>query len=188
MAAPTGNPAAVRVGAGRLLIAPLESTEPTNLSGSWHADWTELGYTDEGSVFTFDSTYEDVTVEEELDPILTEQTARVVNLSFAAAELTARNLQIALNGGDITTTSGVTTFEPPGVGDYTHVMIGWESNDGLERWIFRKCLQVGNVEIARRRAPNKATLPMQFRALKPADATVFTAIFDADYDPATPAS
>jgi hypothetical protein len=187
MAAPTGNPAAVRVGAGRLLIAPLESTEPTTLTGAWHGDWTELGYTDEGSTFTFEATFEDVTVEEELDPILTEQTARVVNLAFAAAELTARNLQIALNGGEITTTSGVTKFEPPGVGEYEHVMIGWESNDGLERWIFRKCLQVGNVEIARRRAPNKATLPMQFRALKPADATVFTAFFDEDYDASTPA-
>lgn len=182
MASPTGNPAAVRVGAGRLLIAPEDSTEPTDLATAWDAAWTELGYTNEGSTFTFEGTFEDVTVEEELDPIYTFQTARRALVSFAAAQLTANNLQTALNGGEITTAAGVVKFEPPGVGDYTHVMLGWESDDGFERWVFRKCIQIGNIEVPRRRAPNKAIIPMQFRAVKPTGAATFVAFFDEDYD------
>ena len=182
MASPTGNPNAVRVGAGRLLIAPLASTEPVDLTTAWDAAWTEIGYTNEGSTFTFEGDFEDVVVEEELDPIGTYQTARRAMVEFAAAQLTAANLQTALNGGTITAGTGIVTFEPPEVGDYEHTMLGWEAEDGLERWIFRKCVQVGNIAVARRRAPNKATLPMQFRALKPAGETVFAAIIDTDYE------
>lgn len=181
MASPTGNPAAVRVGAGRLLIAPLGTAVPATLSGAWNVAWTEIGYTNEGSTFTFEGDFEDVNVEEELDPIGTYQTARRAMVEFAAAELTATNLQTALNGGTITSGTGIVTFDPPEVGDFEHTMLGWEAEDNLERWVFRKCLQVGNIGVARRRAPNKATLPMQFRALKPTGAAVFVAIFDTDY-------
>jgi hypothetical protein len=176
-----GNPTNVRVGPGKLYIAPVGSDEPDDLDGDWHVDWVELGYTDEGSTFTFNNTFEDVTVEEELDPIMTLQTARTVQVSFAAAEMTAANLSIALNGGTIDTALGVVTFEPPSVGEYEHVAIGWEADDGLERWIFRKCVQVGNATISRRGGTNKATIPMDFRAVKPADEAAFTAIIAADY-------
>lgn len=177
-----GDPKAVRVGPGWLYIAPVGSDEPSDLDTAWDAAWVQLGYTDEGSSFTFDNTFEDVMVIEELDPIGTFQTARQINVSFAAAELTAANLQTALNGGDIDTTTGIVTFEPPDAGDYTSVAIGWESDDSLERWIFRQCIQVGNVEIQRRRAPQKAIIPMQFRANVPGDGSKpFKFIHDEDY-------
>jgi hypothetical protein len=176
-----GNPLAVRVGPGILYIAPLESTEPTDLDTPWDGDWTPLGYTDAGSEFVIDQTFEDVLVAEELDPVLTLQTARTTTVNFALAEITAANMQRALNGGVIDTGVGIVTFEPPGVGEYTHVMIGWEAEDGLERWVFRKCLQVGSVNIARRRAPDKATIPMSFRCSKPAGVAAWIQIHDTDY-------
>jgi hypothetical protein len=178
-----GTPTAVRVGPGWLYIAPVDSVEPTNLSGDWAAAWVPLGYTDQGSSFMFDNTFENVVVEEEYDPVHVLQTARQITLSFAAAELTARNVQIAFNGGTIDTNTGVVTFEPPDPGVYTPVAIGWESDDGLERWIYRRCVQVGSVEIQRRKAPQKAIIPMQFRATKPDDAATFSFIHDADYVP-----
>jgi hypothetical protein len=182
---PTGNPEQVRVGPGWLYIGPIGSAEPTDLSTAWEtvdADWVNLGYTDGGTTFVFDQTFEDVTVDQEYDPILTLQTARQVTVNVQAAELTVANLEAAFNGGTITgPTGGLVTFEPPDAGDYTHVMVGWEATDALERWIFRKCLQVGSVEIGRRKAPDKAVIPLSFRAVKPADATAFAAILDTDY-------
>ena len=176
-----GTPTNVRVGPGTLYIAALGSTEPTDLATAWDADFVELGYTTEGSTFTFENTFEPVPVEEELDPIANLQTARDIRVAFSAAELTARNLQIALNGGTITAGTGIVTFEPPAAGDYTEVMIGWEADDGLERWVFRKCVQVGSTEITRRKAPNIAALPMEFSVLKPTGDAPFAAIIDTDY-------
>ena len=161
------DPANVRLGPGTLYVAPLGSTEPTDLSGDWDNAWVGVGYTDAGSTISFNASFEDVFVAEELDPILTLQTERRGEVSFAAAEITAQNLQLALNGGTITTPAGLVVFEPPDVGDYTHVMIGWEADDGLERWIFRKMLSVGSASLARQKAPNKATIQITFRSVKP---------------------
>lgn len=181
-----GDPLAVRVGPGVLYIAPLGSTEPTDLTTAWDAAWIDLGYTEEGSSFVFDNTFEDVMVAEEMEPVAILQTARNITINLSAAELTATNIQRAFNGGTITPSgvapAEIVTFEPPAAGDKTEVMIGWESDDALERWVFRKCLQVGSVEIARRKAPDAARIPMSFRCMKPAGAESFVFIHDANYE------
>lgn len=179
----TGDPTAVRVGPGKLYIAPIGSSEPTDLETPWDEAWVPLGYTDEGSSITFDNTFEDVMVAEELEAILTLQTARQINVTFALAEITAANMQRAFNGGTIQTSDGVITYEPPDAGDYTPVMLGWEADDGLERLVFRRCVQVGSVEIARRKAPDKATIPVEFRANKPDGAKSFAYLQAEDYAP-----
>ena len=181
MASPTGDPSAIRVGPGRLLIAPVGSTEPTDLATAWDAAWVELGYTNEGSTFSFENTFEDVTVAEEYDPVAIMQTARNISVSFAAAEVTAANLQTALNGGTITAGVDIVTFEPPAAGEFSYVAVGWESTDTLERWVFRKGIQTGAVEMTRRKAPDKAAIPMAFRFVKPDGAAPFTFIHDDDY-------
>lgn len=182
-----GDPLAVRVGPGTLYIAALGSVEPADLATPWDQDWVEMGYTNEGSNFVFNNTFEDVMVAEELEPIRTLQTARQIDVTFALAEVTALNMQRAFNGGTVQTAGALTTFEPPPAGEYTAVMLGWESDDGLERWVFRRCIQVGSVDIARRRAPDKATLPMTFRVNKPDNddhgnsVPTFLFIQDTDY-------
>lgn len=179
-----GNPNAVRVGPGTLYIAPLGSTEPEDLETPWDVAWVELGYTNDGSEFVFDNTFEDVMVAEELEPVAILQTARNITINFALAELTAANMSRAFNGGDVDTVGGIVTFEPPPAGEYNEAMIGWESDDGLERWVFRKCIQVGSVNIGRRKAPTNATLPMSLRCTKPANAASFVFLHDEDYVPA----
>lgn len=169
---PQGNPRNVRVGPGWLYFAPLDTPEPTDLDTPWETvdpSWVQVGYTDTGSSFVFNTTAEDVMVAEELDPIETLETSRVIDITFAAAELTAQNMQLAFNGGEVETGTGIVVFEPPPTGDSTPIMIGWESDDGLERWVYRRCRQVGSVTINRQRVPNKATLPLTFRATKPAN-------------------
>lgn len=183
-----GTSTNVRIGPGILYIAPLGSTEPSDLSTEWDAAWVEVGYTHEGSTFGFDQTFEDVPVEEEYDPIDTLQTGRQISVSFAAAEITATNLQRAFNGGEITSGSDIVTFEPPAAGEVTRVMLGWEADDSKERWVFRRCVQVGSVEMARRKAPNKATIPLQFRATKPDGEQPFKAILLDDFSDDVPGS
>ncbi|MGE0133763.1 MAG: hypothetical protein AB7L91_06280 [Dehalococcoidia bacterium] len=177
-----GDPVAVRLGPGNLYMAAIGTPEPTDLASPWNVGFVPLGYTDEGSSVVFNNTFENVNVAEELEPIYVLQTMREINVNFALAELTALNLQRAFNGGDVVTAGGLVTFEPPDAGEYTPVMLGWESDDGLERWVFRKCMQVGTVEIARRKAPVKATLPMTFRCTKPSGEAAFLFIQSEDYD------
>lgn len=166
------NPDKVKVGAGILYISPVGSVEPTNLTTPWGTvdpDWLAIGYTEEGHQFSSEPSFEAIEVAEELEPIRWEQSANNSSLEFSAAEMTVENLARAFNGGTVTTLSGtVVEFEPPEIGDVTRAAIGWESNDGEERWVFRKCLQTGNVQIARRKAPQKALVPMMFRLEKPA--------------------
>lgn len=166
-----GDPLKVKVGPGTLYFGPVGVAEPTDLVTPWatvDALWVPVGYTEEGHSATITPSVEAIEVAEELTPIRYEETKREVGLSFAAAEMTVTNIQKALNGGTITTFSGFVKFEPPELGVVTRVAIGWESQDGEERWVFRKCLQSGAVEIARRKAPAKATVPMQFNCEKPA--------------------
>lgn len=177
-----GTPKNVRVGPGWLYIGAVGATEPTDLDTDWdYADWTPIGYTDEGSEFQFDRTVENVEVAEELDPVLTFETSRSTKISFASAEITARNLQVALNGGDINVSGATTTFEPPEAGDITYVAIGWQATDGLERWVFRKALSAEPVSIGRRKSPDKAVIQMGFQVVKPDSGAPWKAIFDTDY-------
>jgi hypothetical protein len=178
------DPRFVRVGPGIVKVAVLGTTAPTTLLAAWDVGFVDLGYTDAGSTWTFENTFEDVNVAEEFDPVLVAQTARSINIAVAAKEMTARNLQIAFNGGTITPSgtppNEIITYEPPPAGVFTELMIGWQHVDNLERYIFRRCLQVGSVEIARQKAPNAAMIPMTFRVLKPTSGAIFTAIGDAN--------
>lgn len=163
-----GTPAAVKVGPGLLYIAPIGTTEPTSLTGALPSAWVAVGYTDDGSEFTFQTNFADVEVAEELDPIKTVATGRMTSVKFAMAEVTASNLKKAFNGGTISgPTGGYVTFEPPDLGDETPVMIVWQADDDQERWLFRKVLQVGSVTMARKKAPNKATIAVEFKCQVP---------------------
>jgi hypothetical protein len=172
-----------RLGPGRLYIAPVGSTEPTDLTTPWAAAWVDLGYTEEGHSFSSSTSFDPIEVAEELDPLSYEATGRESSVAFALAQMTSKNLSRALNGGTLTTGTGIVTFEPPDPGAEVRVALGWESRDAKERWVWRKCLQTGDVEIARRKAPDKATIPCNFMCeITAGGAKPFKAIFDDDLD------
>lgn len=176
------NPDKVKVGAGILYIGPVGILEPNDLTTPWgtvDSDWLALGYTEEGHEFSSEPSFEPIEVAEELEPIRYEQSANASRVAFSAAEMTVDNLAYAFNGGTITTLSGsVVKFEPPEIGDVTRAALGWESNDGEERFVFRKCLQIGNISIARRKAPQKALIPMEFRLEKVAGQRPWMSVMD----------
>lgn len=173
------QPSEVRVGPGRLYIAPVGSTEPTDLSTAWAAAWVDLGYTEDGHAFSTSPTFEPVEVAEEVDPISYEMTGRQMSIAFTLAQVTAANLSRALNGGVVATVGATTTFEPPAPGAEVRVALGWQSVDAKERWIFRKCMQTGDVEIARRKAPVKGSIAANFMCeIVAGGAKPFKAIFE----------
>lgn len=168
-----GNPNKVKVGAGLLYAAPLGSTEPNDLTTPWATvdpDWQPVGYTEEGHDFGSEPSYDPIEVAEEKTPIRYDKSTIEEMLTFSAAEITVDNLTYAFNGGNVTTISGtVVRFERNDVNEEdTYLMLGWESNDGEERWVFRKCIQIGSSTIARRKSPTKALIPMEFRLVVPA--------------------
>lgn len=174
-----GNPANLALGPGSLYAAVLGTPEPTDLTTPWatvSAAWIALGYTEEGSTFNYSVDSENVEVAEELDPIAVALTSRELSISFALAEITAANLKLALNGGTITSGTGIVTFEPPDLGEETRLMLGWESEDHTERWVYRKCLQVGGIEMSRAKGAAKATIGCEFKLERPAAAKSFKAM------------
>ncbi len=165
-----GTPAAVKVGPGLLYVAPIGTTEPTAGSGALPSAWVAIGYTDNGSMFNSETTYEDIEVEEELEPIRTTATKRVTTIDFEMAEINTRNLAIAYNGGTIGSPSGgQVTFEPPALGSESRLMLVWQSSDAQEQLLCRRVVQAGPVGIPRRKAPDKAIIPVSFRLEVPTD-------------------
>lgn len=176
-----GTPAALALGPGYLYAAALGTTEPTDLATPWasvSASWTGLGYTDDGSSFGYSPDTDQVEVAEELDPIAIVTTGRSASVSFALAEITASHLRTAMNGGTLTTGTGVVTYEPPDIGSEVRIMLGFEAEDHTERWIYRQCFQSGDVSIVRKKGADKATIEVEFSLEKPATgAKLFKVIF-----------
>jgi hypothetical protein len=176
MEPPMADRTKIRIGPGLLKIAIVGSTEPATLAATWAVAWTDLGYTEEGTVFNISPEFEDVEVAEEIDPIDILPTGRTMSVEFALAELTALNMQYALNGGTVTTGTGEKYFEPAAASATpTYVALGWEDSltTHKERYVWRRCIQTGDIEIARRKAPDKATIGASFRVALPSTGAAF---------------
>lgn len=91
----------IRLGPGALFIGEVGTPEPVNLTDAIDSGWSGLGYTEEGSSWNVDISSSDVEVAEEKEPVLTNVDSRTVTVSFALAQVTANNLELALNGGTI---------------------------------------------------------------------------------------
>lgn len=169
-----GTSSNVQLGPGRIYVAPIGTTEPISASAALPSAWRAIGYTDQGTGITTETTSEPVEVAEELDPILYVNTRRLSGVAFAMAETTRRNLALALNMG-AAAANDATALELPEPGEEVRVMIVWDSEDdptangGAEniRWIFRKAYQSGAIEVPRRKAPAKSILAVNFRLEKP---------------------
>jgi hypothetical protein len=166
----------VKLGPGKIYFGAVGATEPTDLTTAIGVAWTYAGWTAEGHTFTFTPSYESVEVAESLLPIARVATGQEMTLEMALAEVTAANVQRALNGATITASgTGATAIdkvEPLAFGvTETRVAVLWEADDKSERWVWRKCLQTGAVAIQRRKGADKATVPLSF-TLEPVSSTV----------------
>ncbi len=163
------DPLTVSVGAGALYVAPLGTAEPASLSIAFpSATWVPIGYTEKGTTFTRGVTSADIDVAEEFYAVGKVITAYTQTVDFALSQLTAAALTIAFNGGTTTVNTGDVTFDPPAAGTEVYVMLGWDSNARDERYIWRKCLQIGATATSRQKVLPQALIPVSFGLVKPA--------------------
>lgn len=170
MAAPNVNN--VVVGPGTLWWAPIGSPEPAAgvltpitspaTSVAWPSAWNMFGYTDDGSEFDWTPKFSPIEAAESLVPLKYVTASAESSLAFSLLEMTARNIAAVMNGGTTTTASGITTYQPPLLGAESRIMLGWDRQDGMERMIFRRCIQTGTVKVPRKKAPNKVVIPAVF--------------------------
>lgn len=165
MATATIDADEVLLGPGMLYAAPIGTTEPDSASATLGSAFREVGYTDEGSTIDIAYTTEAVPVAEEFYPVKIVTTGVESAIGFAMKQMSRRNLALATNAGADAANDG-SSFEPPDPGDEVRVMLVLDTEDGA-RWIFRRCFQGGSVSINRNKAPNVATLPVQFQLEKP---------------------
>jgi hypothetical protein len=174
------SPGNVKVAAGTLYLAPLGTSEPITVTGAWPAGWVQVGYTDQGSEFDFGPTVTPIDVEEEFYPIRQAITTYSGKITFVMAELTQRNLALAMNtglggGASGTNADGSIWQEPPTPGSEVRIMIGWGAEfegsspaaDPFQRFVWRQCLQTGQVKRVFRKGNNKASYSVEFMLEKP---------------------
>lgn len=167
--ATTRDPENLQLGPGWLYSANVGTTAPTDLVSAWPAGWVQMGWTREGHTFSYNVTMEGVEVAEELDPVLYAASRREMSVAFDLAELTGPNITkaFAAAASAVTVSGAVASFEPPDLGAEVRRMLGWQSQDGSERIVWRKCMQAGQIDIKRMKAPAYASLPGTFRLEAP---------------------
>lgn len=169
-----GNPNNVKLGPGRLYYAPLGTAEPTLGSAALPSQWQALGYTETGSELQINQEDSDIEVAEELDPIDNLLTKRTTKLVVEAAEVTKKNILLVTGGGASNTNDG-TAFSLVDPASVIGVMMIWDSSDTAgasgdianRRVLMRKVKPGGSVNLARKKAPGKATLPATLNVVKP---------------------
>lgn len=176
-----GTAANVHLGPGRLYYAPLGTAEPISASVSLPVAWKVVGYTEDGTTVETEITTEAIEVAEELDPIRYVLTRRTTRISLAMAELAVSKLALAMGAGATRTDDNV-AFEFPAPSAMVGVMLVWDSEESPisatnRRWIFREVVPNGTISITRKKAPNKATIPITFLASLPSGQTSPVKVF-----------
>lgn len=177
---------AASYGPGYLYKAPAGSTLPTNtvvgsvFTDTWPVAWIPVGITRNGSQFSYQVQTATVDAAEYLDPLKIVSTGRSIGISFEMMQITLGNFKTAMNGGTQTTVSGTTTtqltsFTPPVVGQEVRIMLGWESQDATERWVWYQCFQTGQIQVSRQKGASNAGIPVDFGVEQPASGFPFIA-------------
>lgn len=165
-----GVAANVDLGPGRLYYAPLATVEPVSCSAALPSAWRSIGYTEDGTQVETEITSEMVEVAEEFDPIRYVQTRRTSKLTVSIAEAMVSRLTLALGGG-AARADDPASFEFPTPAAIVPVMFVWDKEDvpsaTNRRWVFRQCTPSGTVQTARRKAPQKALIPVTFDCALP---------------------
>lgn len=177
------NPLLIKTGPGLIRYAPLGTAIPTLsvvgsvITGAW-TTWVAVGSTDEGLTFAEATDTEDVTVAESQYPVKTVTTSKSGTVSFAMAQVDTLNWKLASNGGTITHsgtgTTAMDTFVPPLVGAEVRVMLGFQSYDDTEAFVWPQVFNSGGFETPRSTFASKAVLPVSFSVELPDPAVLTT--------------
>lgn len=156
------SPANIVQGPADLYTGTFGVTEPTdtNVNVVPGAGWTGIGGTQGGVNFEVDNTYDQITVDQLIDPVGARLTKRQIQVTFKLAEATLANLQLSMNqlmtqgsGANYATSDPQTTTSATQP-TYTALLVdGWAPTlasgaAARRRLIVRKALSQAKVQFA----------------------------------------
>lgn len=175
-----GNPANLTTGPGTLHVALYGTTLPTARATALGTGWASPGYTEEGYAFTAERSMEGMYVAEERRAVKQYTTEIKEMVVFAMAEATNVNLTLAMNGGVLDTAAPgydpEDAITPVEADDEQRISIVFDADNGA-RWVFKKCVNMGSTELARRKAPAKTLIPVEFVLEVPNDASATWVVY-----------
>jgi hypothetical protein len=164
----SANADEVVVGAsGRVYVAPVGTTLPTDPTTSLDADFVDLGFVSEGVTLSFALQTEDITAWQSAFPIRKIGTGFEGSAAFELLQWNADSIAVAFGGGSVTETDpGVYTYTPPAASDVAEYAAVIEWADGLRnyRWVINRCTVAEGVETTLNRT-SAATLPITLAIL-----------------------
>ena len=188
----------VILGTGNLFVAnesDLNGSSPNATFPSTPADtpsssyWDNIGYSEGGFSLEYDKTFEDVMVAEEIDPIKTIKTAQEVRITGELAQASLRSLKFAMAGGTTTAdtpSSGFTTLVPPTTDSFEEksllLRVNAPGNDEAGTSKTRdiqvpRAVNIGAFSMVHAKAPQKVTITIEYKVLKPNTGAPFANIF-----------
>lgn len=183
MALPTIQPTTIKCGPGRIYYAPLGTAIPTLtaassiLSGAW-TSWVEVGATDSGLTYSESTDVTPVNVAESKYPVFTIVTGKTASVSFTVTHIHTLNWKLVSNGGTVTVTgTGATKLDvyvPPLADAEVKIMLGFQSLDNTEAFVWPQCFNTGGFETSRAGWAEKNVLPATFSVELPDPAVLTT--------------
>ncbi|MDX3711352.1 phage tail tube protein [Streptomyces europaeiscabiei] len=123
-------------GTGRILVAPVGTTAPTDVTSAWGSGWKDLGFTSQDGI--------KLAKKDKLDPVETWQSVSPARFIYSDRDLTVKFQLLQLNedtlpffmGGDTvaetTTGSGVYKYELAADPKFNEKAMGIEFSDGTD--------------------------------------------------------
>jgi hypothetical protein len=144
------------MGPADLYTAPLGSTEPldTAIATAPADPWVSAGGTQDGVNLIVDQKYTALEVDQIVDVPGRRLTSREIQVETNMAEPTLDNFKLALNGGTVTETASVDSYEPAYATsatqpDYCMALVdGYAPNSKRRRIVVRKALSTDKVSFA----------------------------------------
>ena len=188
----------VILGTGNLFVASESdlngsspnATFPSNPSaGPDTSYWTDIGYSEGGFSLEYDKTFEDVMVAEEIDPIKTIKTAQEVRVTGELAQASLSNLKLAMAGGTVsadTPSVGYSTLVPPTTDSFLEysllLRVNAPGTDEAGTTKVRdihvpRAVNIGAFSMVHAKAPQKVTITVEYKVLKPNSDAPFSNIF-----------
>jgi hypothetical protein len=157
------DPDNIVVGGNALVrVAPVGTAVPTTLVATYDVAWKDLGYLAEDGI-GFDPSVDvnQIMAMQDFYPVRTIVTQRGLDITLPLLEWKKGNLEFALGGGAVTTTTGVHKYEPPEPEDVAESALAIEWADGTKnyRWHFARVMATDLASFTLART-DPATLPV----------------------------
>lgn len=164
------------------------ATLPNNtlaLGGDWAGAsgnplWTPIGASESGATMRFSRSTNDITIEEQLNPVDIATTSVDPRIEVTLSEDTLETMKLAYGGGTITTVApqtGVPGYRELKIAeDIEHLTLGLEGMNTKTQWrrvLWLDVLSVADVETSYRRSETQRLYAVSFRLVSPiADALI----------------